>query len=190
MAKHGTVGRRAGIAACLALCAWASAGNAGPAPRAAPDCTFRIAGQTSDVSIRQFRGKVVYLDFWASWCAPCLVSFPFMNDIHKELGAKGLQVIAIDMDRQAGDGARFLQRHPASFAVGVGGGETCARKFDVQAMPTSFLIDRGGVIRMVHAGFRDGDRASLHAAAEQALGAGAQAAAQGAEPGDEAGVGR
>jgi cytochrome c biogenesis protein CcmG/thiol:disulfide interchange protein DsbE len=109
--------------------------------------------------LEAYAGKVVLLDFWASWCSPCLHSFPWMNELQQEHGREGLVVLAVNLDQDRQLAAAFLDKTPAQFRVEFDPAGTVARQFDVQAMPTSFLIDRGGKIRVRHAGFKDKHRA-------------------------------
>jgi thiol-disulfide isomerase/thioredoxin len=155
------------IAAATGLAGRASAESM--VGRVAPDCELALRGEKSPVAIQQFRGGVTYVDFWASWCAPCLVSFPFMEGLQKDFAARGLRVLAVNMDRNPSDAARFLSRHGAVFPVALGDNEACARRFAVETMPTSFLIDRKGTIRRIHPGFRPGEEAALRAWVSQAL---------------------
>lgn len=117
------------------------------------------AGQLLDLAA--FRGRVVYLDFWASWCAPCRQSFPWMNRLQHELGADGLVVVAVNVDRQRGDAEGFLREHPAQFRVVFDPEGVLAEKFGVRGMPTSFLIDRSGRVESRHEGFFLRDRGAL-----------------------------
>ena len=103
-------------------------------------------------------GKVVLLDFWASWCAPCLHSFPWMNELQREHGAEGFVIVAVNVDQDRTLADAFLQKVPAQFRVEYDGQGTLARQFGVQAMPTSFLIDRNGNVRVRHAGFKEKQR--------------------------------
>lgn len=102
-----------------------------------------------------WRGQWVYLDFWASWCAPCRLSFPWMNQLQREWAPKGLQVIAINLDSQRDKALQFLQRHPAQFTVLWDASGQSAKAYDVQAMPMSYLIDPQGHIVSAHRGFTD-----------------------------------
>jgi thiol-disulfide isomerase/thioredoxin len=121
-----------------------------------PPCALTLStGQA--VSFDQFRGQVLYVDFWASWCGPCLLSFPFMNDLQHSYAGKGLHVLAINMDEKPADATRFLDQHPATFDVASGPNGKCAKDLGVATMPTSFLIGRDGTVRVVHKGFRPGD---------------------------------
>jgi thiol-disulfide isomerase/thioredoxin len=139
------------------------------APAAPPPCALTLSGTGQPVGFDQFRGQVLYVDFWASWCGPCLLSFPFMNEMQRTYGDKGLHVLAINMDEKPADAARFLGQHPATFDVAQGPNGKCAKDFGVATMPTSFLVDRGGMIRAVHKGFRPGDIDELKAKLEELI---------------------
>ena len=102
-----------------------------------------------------WRGQWVYLDFWASWCAPCRLSFPWMNRLQREWAPKGLQIVAINLDSQRDKALQFLQRHPAQFRVLWDAAGHTAKAYDVQAMPMSYLIDPLGHIVSAHRGFTE-----------------------------------
>jgi len=135
----------------LALFQQVQAANSGDA---LPKCALRSIDGARAIDLGEFKGKVLYLDFWASWCGPCAKSFPFMNQLHHELGDKDLVLIGINLDENPEDAKAFLAQYPAGFTMAVDPGEQCARLFDVKAMPSSYLIGRDGVIRHVHLGFR------------------------------------
>jgi len=152
-------------ALAMALCALMFVDLAGAAeqllPAAgalpAPACKLAIANEPDAANLAHYRGQVVYVDFWASWCGPCRQSFPFMNQLHSQLGDKGLAVLAINLDEEAEDAQRFLASHPAQFRVAGGANQACASAFQVEAMPSSYLVDRNGRVRYIHHGFRAGD---------------------------------
>ena len=158
--------RRAAAVACCALLSAAAAAS-GPFPRPAPDCALHIAGH--DSSIRDLSGKVIYVDFWASWCVACLASFPFMEQMQRELAPKGLQVVAVNMDQRPADAQRFLARHHVSFPIALGSNEACAKQFAVGAMPSTFFVDRSGKIRAAHSGFRPGEAPAIRSLVERLL---------------------
>ena len=134
----------------------------------APD--FALASAKSDaVKLSDYRGKVVYLDFWASWCAPCRKSFPWMNEIKQRYASQGLEVLAVNMDGQRGDAEAFLSAHPAAFTVAFDDQGKTATAYRVKGMPSSYLIDRDGKVREVHTGFRDDQREALEGMIRQAL---------------------
>ncbi len=135
----------------------------------APDCALTSINDTQRYDLQQFHGKVLYVDFWASWCPPCAKSFSFLNDLDRDLKDSGLQVIGINLDQAPEDARTFLDKYPANFTVVADANEKCARDFDVKAMPSSYLVDRNGVIRHVHWGFRPGEAKELRVLAEQLL---------------------
>jgi len=109
--------------------------------------------------LRELRGQVVLLDFWASWCAPCRASFPWMNELQRRHREQGLVVIGVNVDKQPELAHAFLRETPATFRIDNDPAGDLAARFDLQAMPTSFLIDRQGRVRHRHAGFRVEQRA-------------------------------
>ena len=115
------------------------------------------------------KGKVVYLDFWASWCGPCKASFPVLDRWQRTLGPKGLIVVGISVDEGAAAAEKFVRAAGIAFPTLRDGAHKLVAAADVSAMPTSFLIDRKGVIRVVHHGFRNGDEAALSAQIEALL---------------------
>lgn len=134
-----------------------------------PTCTLRSWDTGTPVDLGRFQGQVLYVDFWASWCVPCVRSFSFMNALHRELRERGLQVLAINLDENSEDARAFLSRHPADFTVVVDAGGQCPESFGVLGMPSSYLIDRRGVVRHVHLGFRPGEAEVLRKWVEELL---------------------
>jgi cytochrome c biogenesis protein CcmG/thiol:disulfide interchange protein DsbE len=100
------------------------------------------------------KGKVVLLDFWASWCEPCKASFPVMEDLQKRYGPRGLVVIAVNVDEKAADMQDFLKKNAVSFAVMRDAAQTLVAQTGIATMPSSFLIDQEGKVRFAHTGFR------------------------------------
>lgn len=135
-----------------------------------PKCAVSPIGENQNIDLNQYKGKVLYVDFWASWCGPCAKSFPFMNDMHQQLKDQGLQIVAVNLDENADDAKTFLAKYPASFTVMADVSKQCAKDFDVKAMPSSYLIDRNGVVQHVHLGFRAGEAKELQMRVEKLLG--------------------
>ena len=135
----------------------------------APNCELASFTDDQRHELQHYSGKVLYVDFWSSWCPPCAKSFPFMNELDHNLKDKGLQIIGINLDLQAADAKAFLAKYPADFSVLADVNENCAKAFDVKAMPSSYLVDRKGVIRHVHLGFRPGEAKQLGELVEQLL---------------------
>lgn len=127
----------------------------------APDMTWRTSD--GELNLTQLEGKVVYLDFWASWCGPCRKSFPWMNTLQDKYAEQGLVVIAVNLDKDRELVKQFLAKYPAHFTVAYDPAGESAAAFGVKGMPSSYLIDRNGEIRHSHIGFREKDREALEA---------------------------
>lgn len=110
-----------------------------------------------DISLEAMRGKTVYVDFWASWCAPCLRSMPQINELYAEYKEQGFEVIAINVDDPVEDGLDFLLDTPLDYLIAADTDNAVLTDYGVIGMPTSFLIDPQGVVRMVHQGFKEKD---------------------------------
>jgi cytochrome c biogenesis protein CcmG/thiol:disulfide interchange protein DsbE len=119
---------------------------------AAPDFTLRdISGR--EVSLSDFRGKVVLLDFWATWCPPCLMAIPHLNSLQEEYSADGFEILGINLDQtDARSLSRFTETMKISYAVLIGTPDV-ASKYGVNPIPTTFLIDRQGRLRSKAVGF-------------------------------------
>ena len=146
----------------LSIVLWAVTGCALAAAPGEPAPAFALPGADEKILVlEQLRGRVVYLDFWASWCGPCRRSFPWMNEIEQRYAAKGLTVVAINVDTRRADAERFLDLYPAKFAIVYDPSGATPRAYDVKAMPSSYLIDRSGKIARVEQGFLDEKRDAL-----------------------------
>lgn len=142
-------------------------GHAAETGQAAPD--FDLAGRLGAVRLSDYKGKTVYLDFWASWCGPCKQSFPWMNDMHSRYAAKGLRVVGINVDQKTDDAKAFLKDNPASFDVAFDQAGKTPRTYAIKGMPTSVLIGPDGKVLSVHSGFKDEQRDELERQIKQAL---------------------
>ncbi len=144
--------RRAALALAFAFVSNAAfaAGIGDPAP------AFALRDAHGDtLSLERLRGQVVYVDFWASWCGPCRRSFPWMNEMQRRYGGQGLAIVAINVDKNPDDAARFLERNPAQFAVAYDRTGATPLAYAVRDMPSSYLIDSRGKVVEVEHGFRD-----------------------------------
>jgi thiol-disulfide isomerase/thioredoxin len=159
--------RNAGLA--LALAAASAATMALDAGQAAPDLDLATSAGAQKLS--SLRGKLVYVDFWASWCGPCRQSFPWMNEMQGKYGSKGLQIVGVNLDAKRADADQFLAQLPARFTLAFDAKGDTAKLFGVKGMPTSVLIGPDGKVLAVHQGFKDEDRSALEAKFTAALGA-------------------
>jgi thiol-disulfide isomerase/thioredoxin len=151
--------RRRWLAVLPLALTWLASGAANAADPVTPDWAV----------LKGLSGKVVLVDFWASWCAPCLRSFPWMNELQQRHGGQGLVIVAVNLDQERALADAFLKKSPAQFRVEYDAPGDIARQFGVEAMPTSFLVDRKGQVRIRHAGFRDAQRADRERQIEQLL---------------------
>jgi thiol-disulfide isomerase/thioredoxin len=137
--------------------AWADA-----SPLTATGLTLTpLAASHPPLAAGDLKGKVVYVDFWASWCAPCRASFPWLDGLYRKYGDQGLVVLGINKDQAPDDADKFLTRYPASFPLLRDPGDALAKGFAVRGMPSAYLIDRRGNIRHTHVGFRQDTAAEL-----------------------------
>lgn len=120
-----------------------------------------VAGQ--QVSLADYRGKVVLVDFWASWCTPCIRSFPWMNKMIDTYSDDGFVVIAINMDQDPELAKKFLQRYPNKMTIAFDPNGTVAEQYEVMGLPNSFILNKEGDIAYKHIGFRLKDVAQYEA---------------------------
>ena len=118
----------------------------------APDFTRPGLLDDGMLTLSDLRGKVVFVDFWDSWCAPCRESLPAMSMIRDGLPRQDFEVVAVNLDVEPDDGRRFLTQRPVSFPVVSDGSLGLVPIYGVEHLPTSFLLDRDGIIRYVHRG--------------------------------------
>lgn len=114
--------------------------------------------------------RATYIDFWASWCTPCRLSFPWMNEMHDRYAASGLRIVAIGLDRRVPDAQGFLAKMQPRFAIALDPAADSARRFEVQAMPSSYLYSAERRLLFSHRGFRLDDRAELERRFRAAVG--------------------
>jgi thiol-disulfide isomerase/thioredoxin len=160
----------AALAACAARPSLASRPEAGwPAGELGADLVLPTT--TGRVQLSRLDARAIYLDFWASWCAPCRLSFPWMAELQVQYGARGLAVVAVNLDRRPADAEAFLRGRTPPFTVAFDPAGDSARAYRITAMPSSLLL-AGATLRVLkqHAGFRSADTPALEAAVVAALG--------------------
>jgi thiol-disulfide isomerase/thioredoxin len=132
-------------------------------------CASAVARAAPPAGLAPIEGRVVWVDFWASWCVPCRRSFPWLNSMHRKYGPDGLQIIAVNLDKDRALADKFLAEVPAEFALRFDAAGELAKHYGVQAMPSSYLIDAEGNVLATHAGFRTADAADYEQAITDAL---------------------
>ncbi len=128
----------------------------------APGCDA-ITQKTGAQGLETYRGKVIYLDFWATWCPPCRKSMPALNRLHNELASSGFEILAINVDEKQEDAEQYLRKYPVDYPIVFDPKANCPKTYQLKGMPSAYLIDRDGVIQEVHIGFRQGDIKQIRA---------------------------
>jgi peroxiredoxin len=146
--------RIAAIAAALALALPALAGSAagGPAP------PFTLASRSGgDVSLARYKGQVVMINFWASWCGPCRQEMPLLESIYRKYGKMGFTLLGVNVEPDSQAANEWLKQTPVSFPILYDKDSKVSKLYDVAGMPSTVIIDRSGKLRMLHRGYKPGD---------------------------------
>ena len=166
--------RPALVLAVLAVAGLSTAASALEPGGTLPGITApRLSDGAQRVDFAALRGNVVYVDFWASWCAPCRQSMPQLERLYREYRKRGLLVVGVNKDVATEDALHFLRRMDVTFPLVADRDDSVARAFDVRAMPSGYLVDRRGVVRYVHRGFTAATAAELRSEIESLLRSGA-----------------
>jgi cytochrome c biogenesis protein CcmG/thiol:disulfide interchange protein DsbE len=164
--------KRRGLIVAIAFCAvpMLVVGSAAALDRGsrAPEIGL-IDMRGNRVSLASLKGKVVLIDFWASWCKPCKEEMPVLERLHKKYGDKGLVVVGVSVDKDLAKAKEFVARNGVSFPIVHDAEHAVASRYAPAKMPSSFLVDKTGVIRFVHEGFQAGDAAALTSEVESLL---------------------
>lgn len=120
----------------------------------APEFNLARLGAGQPIALSDLRGKIVLIDFWASWCGPCRESMPLYDKLRAEFAPNGFEVVAINLDEVQTDAEAFLARHPVSYPVGLDPTGDTAKTFGLVGMPSSYLVDQVGIVRARHTGFK------------------------------------
>lgn len=124
---------------------------------------FELPGLLNDeqYTLSQFRGKVVYLTLWASWCGPCRQEMPFLVELHQQYADQGFEVLAVNEDIEPANGIEFITPFAVPFIVASDTEGVVLEKYNVEGMPTHFIIDREGYVRYAHMGFKNEQRQGI-----------------------------
>src|SRR6201993_1635308 len=145
--------RIATLAAALALAVPALAGpTGGPAPQFTLD-----ARGGKEVSLAQYRGQVVMLNFWASWCGPCRQEMPLLESIYKKYNKLGFTLLGVNVEPDSKAADDWLKDTPVTFPVGYDKDSKVSQLYAVSGMPSTVIIDRKGNLRYLHHGYKPGD---------------------------------
>ncbi len=162
-------GARAFFALAATAGALALSPLVGESRASTPECAPQNLRDGSALDLSAYRGKVVYVDFWASWCGPCKMAFPFMNELTAAYDDEDFAIVGISVDETKEKALTFADRTPAEFTLALDTTGTCPASFGVEAMPSSYLLGPDGTVLHEHKGFRESDKAGLRAAIDKAL---------------------
>ncbi|HEY3785181.1 MAG TPA: TlpA disulfide reductase family protein [Steroidobacteraceae bacterium] len=124
----------------------------GPAP------AFTLAERGGgNLSLTQYKGQVVMLNFWASWCGPCRQEMPLLQDIYKKYGKLGFTLIGVNVEPDSNAANDWLKQTPVSFPIVYDTKSEVSKLYDVEGMPSTVIIDRKGNLRVLHRGYKPGD---------------------------------
>jgi cytochrome c biogenesis protein CcmG, thiol:disulfide interchange protein DsbE len=139
----------------------------------APDFSVKsVSGGSGTVSLKSLRGKVVLVDFWGTFCEPCKKSFPKLQDLNTKYSTSGLRIVGISED-EADDKDKipgFASNYGAKFPLGWDEDKVIAKSYKPDTMPSSFIIDKKGVVRYAHVGFHDGEEVEIEKEIKELLG--------------------
>jgi peroxiredoxin len=145
--------RIAGIATAFIIALPAlAASSSSPAPQ------FTLAARGgNEVSLAQYRGKVVMINFWASWCGPCRQEMPLLENIYKKYGKLGFTLLGVNVEPDSKAADDWLKQTPVSFPILYDKESKVSKLYDVAGMPSTVIIDRKGNVRVLHKGYKPGD---------------------------------
>ena len=144
------------IAAMVAALSLALPALAGPSGAPAPSFTLASRGG-QDVSLAQYKGNVVMINFWASWCGPCRQEMPLLEGIYKKYNKMGFTMIGVNVEPDSNAANDWLKATPVSFPILYDRDSKVSKLYDVAGMPSTVIIDRSGKLRVLHRGYKPGD---------------------------------
>ncbi len=151
------------LLAVLVSCLFVSSASAQVVRGKAPPDSLGVDSKRNDIHVSDYRGKVVVVTFWASWCGACLLELPILENLQRHVGNEEIQVIAVNTDKDPLDYRKALKRmqdYQLAFTADYRNGSV-ARRFDVRMLPYMILIDRAGQVAHVHAGYGESMLAEL-----------------------------
>ena len=144
------------IAAMVAALSVALPALAGPTGAPAPSFTLAARGG-QNVSLTQYKGQVVMLNFWASWCGPCRQEMPLLESIYKKYNKMGFTMLGVNVEPDSNAANEWLKATPVSFPILYDRDSKVSKLYDVAGMPSTVIIDRSGKVRVLHRGYKPGD---------------------------------
>ena len=144
------------ITRCLALLVLASSAQAVSLQESAPDFTLKSL-DGSNLRLEEYRGQVVLINFWASWCGPCRQEMPLLDRLHQRYEDTGFAVLGVNVEGEVGPARDIVDKTKVSFPVLIDTGQQVSERYNLEAMPSTIVVDRDGVVRYIHRGYKPGD---------------------------------
>jgi thiol-disulfide isomerase/thioredoxin len=148
----------AAAVAILCLAPRSHAASAAPLTTGAAAPSFQLdslAGKP--VNLADYKGQVVMLNFWASWCGPCRKEMPILDQLHKQYRSKGFTMVGVNVEPNSGDALQWLKATPVSFPILFDRESAVSKLYQVQGMPNTVIVDRQGRVRYIHRGYKPGE---------------------------------
>lgn len=153
------LGKRTGVvAAGLLALLMTGAVHAVAVRDSAPDFTLKSL-EGSNLRLEEYRGQVVLINFWASWCGPCRQEMPLLDRLHHRYEDTGFAVLGVNVEGEEAPAREIVDRTNVTFPILIDDGQKVSEMYNLQAMPSTVVIDRDGVVRYIHLGYKPGDEA-------------------------------
>lgn len=141
---------------CCAIAAFSAAASAAtPAKGAAADFTLK-SNSGKNIKLSELRGQVVMINFWATWCGPCRQEMPLLEQLYQKYSAMGFTILGVNVEENPNDAVKWLKERPVTFPILFDNESAVSELYNVSAMPTTLILDRGGNIRFLHLGYVPG----------------------------------
>ena len=147
----------AAIGSLLMLLA-AESVNAVGLQESAPDFTLKSL-EGSNLRLEEYRGQVVLINFWASWCGPCRQEMPLLDRLHHRYEDTGFAVLGVNVEGEIEPAQDIVNKTNVTFPILIDDGQKVSEMYDLQAMPSTVVVDRDGLVRYIHLGYKPGDEA-------------------------------
>jgi peroxiredoxin len=137
-------------------------GTAVAAEKNSPAPDFSLPAQNNEtVSLSALKGRTVLVNFWASWCKPCQKEIPELNRIYEKFSAQGFSIVGINIDKEKANAERYMERIPISYTVAFDSGMSVIDDYKAPGMPSSYIIDKNGIVREIIYGFSEKKKALI-----------------------------
>jgi len=141
-----------------AVMAFSSSASSVPLKAPAPDFTLKSL-EGANLRLEEYRGQVVLINFWASWCGPCRQEMPILDRLHQRYEDTGFAVLGVNVEGEVAPAQKIVDKTNVTFPVLIDEGQSVSQLYDLEAMPSTVVVDRDGIVRYVHRGYKPGDEA-------------------------------